>query len=134
LFSVGSIAVYGGGGGKEWEEQKRALTEGVDIIVATPGKLISHLKLGYVKLNSLKHLVLDEADRMLDMGFSDDLKTIISYLPKERQNLMFSATMRKTLNIWQNELCATQKKLHCQFQNRQLESLRVSIWHTMNKK
>lgn len=93
FVSVGSIAVYGGGGGKEWEEQKRALTEGVDIIVATPGKLISHLKLGYVKLNSLKHLVLDEADRMLDMGFSDDLKTIISYLPKERQNLMFSATM-----------------------------------------
>ena len=93
FLSVSSIAIYGGGGGKEWDTQKGALDSGVDIIVATPGKLISHLKLGYVKLDSLKHLVLDEADRMLDMGFSDDLKTIMSYLPKKRQNLMFSATM-----------------------------------------
>lgn len=93
FVSVGSIAIYGGGGGKEWDEQKAALDNGVDIIVATPGKLISHLKLGYVNLKGLKHLVLDEADRMLDMGFSDDLKTIMSYLPEKRQNLMFSATM-----------------------------------------
>lgn len=93
FVSVGSIAIYGGGGGKEWEEQKTALKDGVDIIVSTPGKLISHLQIGHVNLKHLKHLVLDEADRMLDMGFSDDLNTIISYLPKERQTLMFSATM-----------------------------------------
>ena len=93
FVSVGSIAIYGGGGGKEWSIQKDALDAGVDVVVATPGKLISHLKLGYVKLDELKHLVLDEADRMLDMGFSDDLKTIMSYLPEKRQNLMFSATM-----------------------------------------
>lgn len=93
FISVGSMAIYGGGDGKDWSIQKEALTNGTDIIVATPGKLISHLKLGYVNFKHVKHLVLDEADRMLDMGFIDDLKTIISHLPKERQTLMFSATM-----------------------------------------
>lgn len=93
FISVGSIAIYGGGDGKNWEEQKTALKEGTDILVATPGKLISHLKLGYVNIKNLEHLILDEADRMLDMGFIDDLKTIISYLPTKRQTLMFSATM-----------------------------------------
>lgn len=93
FISVGSIAIYGGGDGKNWEEQKTALKEGTDILVATPGKLISHLKLGYVNIKNLEHLILDEADRMLDMGFIDDLKTIISFLPTKRQTLMFSATM-----------------------------------------
>jgi superfamily II DNA/RNA helicase len=93
FVSVGSKAIYGGGGGKEWAEEKEALTTGTDIIVATPGKLLSHLKLGYVKFDSVKHLVLDEADRMLDMGFVDDLKSIIKHLPANRQTLMFSATM-----------------------------------------
>lgn len=93
FISVGSKAVYGGGDSKDWQLQKDALEKGTDIIVATPGKLLSHLKLGYVKFDRVKHLVLDEADRMLDMGFIDDLKAIISYLPEKRQTLMFSATM-----------------------------------------
>ncbi len=93
FISVGSKAIYGGGDSKDWTLQKEALTQGTDIIVATPGKLLSHLKLGYVNFKHVKRLILDEADRMLDMGFIDDLKTIISYLPKERQTLMFSATM-----------------------------------------
>ncbi len=93
FISVGSITIYGGGDGKDWQIQKDALTKGVDIVVATPGKLISHLKLGYVNFKNVKHLVLDEADRMLDMGFIDDLQTIISHLPSDRQTLMFSATM-----------------------------------------
>ena len=88
-----SLAVYGGGGAEDFERQKRALTQGVNIIVATPGKLISHLNMGYVKFDQVKHLILDEADRMLDMGFFDDIMKIASYLPKERQTLMFSATM-----------------------------------------
>ena len=88
-----SIPIYGGGDGLGWEQQKKALTSGTDIIVATPGKLISHLNMGYVKMDSLRHLVLDEADRMLDMGFFEDIQKIITYLPKQRQNLMFSATM-----------------------------------------
>ena len=90
---VSSLPVYGGGDGKDWVQEKKALSTGADIIVATPGKLISHLANGYVKFDKLKHLILDEADRMLDMGFSDDISKIIGYLPKERQTLMFSATM-----------------------------------------
>lgn len=91
--SISSIAVYGGGDGGSFVREKQALTQGVDIVVATPGKLISHLNMGYVKMKELKYLILDEADRMLDMGFHDDIMRIISYLPKERQTLLFSATM-----------------------------------------
>ena len=90
---AGSIAVYGGGDGNDWEAQKEALKNGTDIIIATPGKLLSHLKMGNVNFKNIKHLILDEADRMLDMGFIDDIQTIISYLPKKHQTLMFSATM-----------------------------------------
>ncbi len=93
FVSVGSKAIYGGGGGKDFDLQKDSLKNGTDIIVATPGKLLSHLKLGYVNFKHVKHLVLDEADRMLDMGFFDDLQKIISYLPEKHQTIMFSATM-----------------------------------------
>jgi len=93
FLNASSIAVYGGGDGGDWEIQKAALKEGTDIVVATPGKLLSHLNMGYVNFKSLKHLILDEADKMLDMGFSDDIKSIISFLPKTHQTLMFSATM-----------------------------------------
>lgn len=92
-ISVGSIAVYGGGDGIVYAEQERALKNGRDIIVATPGRLISHLAQGYVDFKHVKHLILDEADKMLDMGFLEDIEKIITYLPKERQTLMFSATM-----------------------------------------
>jgi ATP-dependent RNA helicase RhlE len=88
-----SIAVYGGGDGFNYEQQRRSLNDGVDIIVATPGRLIAHLTSGTIKLTGLKHLILDEADRMMDMGFYDDIVRIISYLPEKRQNLLFSATM-----------------------------------------
>lgn len=90
---VSSIAVYGGGSGNEWEQQKKGMENHVDIIVATPGKLLSHLNMGNPLFAQLKFLILDEADRMLDMGFYDDIKRIISYLPKKRQTMMFSATM-----------------------------------------
>ncbi|MBC6400879.1 MAG: DEAD/DEAH box helicase [Ekhidna sp.] len=88
-----SIAIYGGGDGMDFAQQKKALTQGSNIVVATPGKLISHLNLGYVKFDSVTHLILDEADRMLDMNFYDDIKKIITYLPNLKQTLMFSATM-----------------------------------------
>jgi superfamily II DNA/RNA helicase len=97
FLSVGSKAVYGGGSGKDWDLQKDALKNGTDIIVATPGKLLSHLKLGYVNFKHVKHLILDEADRMLDMGFIDDLQAIIKYLPEKHQTLLFSATMAKNI-------------------------------------
>jgi len=97
FVSVGSKAIYGGGSGKDFSEQKDVLKNGTDIIVATPGKLLSHLKLGYVNFDHIKHLVLDEADRMLDMGFIDDLKKIISYIPEQHQTIMFSATMPSSI-------------------------------------
>jgi superfamily II DNA/RNA helicase len=91
--NTSSYAVYGGGDGISWEQERRALSQGSDIIIATPGRLISHLHNGYVKFDQVKHLILDEADRMLDIGFYDDIIKIIEHLPKERQSLMFSATM-----------------------------------------
>jgi len=91
--NISSLTVYGGGDGIAYEQQKRSMREGVDIIIATPGRLISHLSSGVLKLDQLQHLVLDEADRMLDMGFYDDIVKIVSYLPKVRQTVMFSATM-----------------------------------------
>ncbi len=88
-----SISIYGGGDGMGYEQQKRAIREGVNIIVATPGRLISHLTSMKVDLTQLTHFVLDEADSMLDMGFQDDILRIVSYLPKKKQMLLFSATM-----------------------------------------
>lgn len=93
FLPVHSIAIYGGGDGADFEQQKKALTQGSNIVVATPGKLISHLNLGYVQFSSVTHLILDEADRMLDMNFYDDIKKIITFLPNLQQTLMFSATM-----------------------------------------
>jgi ATP-dependent RNA helicase RhlE len=90
---ISSIPIYGGGDAMGWDQQKLALTEGADIIVATPGRLISHLNLGYVKVEELDFLILDEADRLLDMGFHEDINKIINYLPTDRQTLFFSATM-----------------------------------------
>jgi superfamily II DNA/RNA helicase len=90
---ISSIAVFGGGDGIVYEQQRRGIQNNVNIIIATPGRLIAHLTSGVLKLNHIKHLVLDEADRMLDMGFSDDIMRIVSYLPKQRQTLLFSATM-----------------------------------------
>ncbi len=90
---VSAIAIFGGNNGSSFEQEKKALTHGANIIIATPGRLIAHLNMGYVNIGNLTHLILDEADRMLDMGFSDDINRIISFLPKKRQTLLFSATM-----------------------------------------
>lgn len=88
-----SLAVYGGGEGAAFDQQKSALVQGADIIVATPGRLLSHINLKYSDFSTIKHLILDEADRMLDMGFFDDIMRIVRELPVNRQTLMFSATM-----------------------------------------
>ncbi len=103
-LNITSIPIYGGGDGDDWGQQKIALTKGADIIVATPGKLIAHLNMGYVKFDKVEHLILDEADRMLDIGFHDDILKILSYLPKERQNLMFSATMPPKIRTFASKI------------------------------
>lgn len=95
--SISSIAVYGGNDGMNFATEKNALSKGVDFVICTPGRLIAHLNMGYVKLSGLQYLVLDEADRMLDMGFHDDIMKIISHLPAKRQNLLFSATMAEKI-------------------------------------
>jgi len=90
---VSSIAVYGGTDGATFSNEQKALTDGADVVICTPGRMLAHLNMGYVQISGLSYLILDEADRMLDMGFYDDIMKIISFLPEERQNLMFSATM-----------------------------------------
>ncbi len=87
------IAIYGGSEGASWDKQRAAIESGVDFIIATPGRLLQHLSMGYLSLSTVEHLVLDEADRMLDMGFFDDILEIVAVLPQKRQTLMFSATM-----------------------------------------
>lgn len=91
--NISSLTVYGGGDGVAYDQQKRSMREGVDIIIATPGRLISHLLSGTLKMDDLRFLILDEADRMLDMGFYDDIMKIVNQLPRKRQTLLFSATM-----------------------------------------
>jgi superfamily II DNA/RNA helicase len=101
---VGSIAIYGGNDGIAWEQQKRSLKGGVDIVCATPGRLLALLQNGDINFEHLQHLVLDEADRMLDMGFFDDIKTIIKHLPAKRQTIMFSATMPPKMRLLAKEI------------------------------
>lgn len=91
--NIGCLAVYGGNDAMDFTAEKKALSHGVDVAICTPGRLIAHLNMGYVKLKGLQVLILDEADRMLDMGFQADINKIISFLPAKRQTLMFSATM-----------------------------------------
>lgn len=90
---VSHMAIYGGSDGQVFAREKKALMEGANIIIATPGRLMAHLNMGYVKFGEIRFLILDEADRMLDMGFVDDILKIATYLPPNRQTLMFSATM-----------------------------------------
>jgi ATP-dependent RNA helicase RhlE len=96
---VSSIAVYGGTDGISFENEKKSLSEGADVVICTPGRMIAHLNQGYVQISGLQVLVLDEADRMLDMGFFDDIMKIISFLPSQRQTLMFSATMPDNIRL-----------------------------------
>ena len=104
FLSVSSISIYGGGDGATWDQQRKALEEGADIIIATPGRLIALLATGKIILDHLEHLVLDEADRMLDMGFYDDIVKIINYLPKKRQTVLFSATMPPKIRVLANKI------------------------------
>ena len=93
FMPASSVAVYGGNDGIRFEQEKRGMTLGADVVIATPGRLISHLSLGYVDLSKVSFFILDEADRMLDMGFYDDIMQIVKQLPDTRQTIMFSATM-----------------------------------------
>lgn len=93
FLPVNSVAIYGGTDGATFAQQQRGLKMGADVVIATPGRLLAHMSMGYVDLSKVQVLILDEADRMLDMGFYDDIMQIVKHLPKDRQTLMFSATM-----------------------------------------
>ena len=93
FMPVSGMAIYGGTDGHTYDQQRRSLKMGADVVIATPGRLLAHLSMGYVDLSKVAFFILDEADRMLDMGFYDDIMQIVARLPKERQTLLFSATM-----------------------------------------
>ncbi|HEX7014889.1 MAG TPA: DEAD/DEAH box helicase [Cyclobacteriaceae bacterium] len=112
FMGISSIAVYGGGDGAAWDKQKKALESGADIIIATPGRLIALLAAGTLNLQHLRHLVLDEADRMLDMGFYADIIRIINYLPEQRQTLLFSATMPPKIRTLANRILHSPREVN----------------------
>ncbi len=109
---VSSVPVYGGGDGTVWEQQKNALIKGANIVIATPGRFISHLSFNYVDLSKVQHFILDEADRMLDMGFLEDIMKIVEHLPKSRQTLLFSATMPPKIRELANSILDTPKYIN----------------------
>ena len=111
FVGVSSLPIYGGGDGATWDQQRKALEEGADIIIATPGRLIALLAAGTIKFDHLQHLILDEADRMLDMGFYDDIVKIINYLPKVRQTLLFSATMPPKIRTLATRILQSPKEI-----------------------
>jgi ATP-dependent RNA helicase RhlE len=111
FLGVSSMSIYGGGDGATWDQQRKALEQGADIIIATPGRLIALLAAGTIKFDHLEHLILDEADRMLDMGFYDDIIKIINYLPKDRQTLLFSATMPPKIRTLANKILRDPKEI-----------------------
>ena len=104
FMQVSSVAVYGGNDGQRYEQELRGMARGADIIVATPGRLISHITLGNIDLSKVSFFILDEADRMLDMGFYSDIMTIAKQLPKERQTMLFSATMPEEIRKLASDL------------------------------
>lgn len=108
---LSSAVIFGGKDSANWDDQKKALVNGCDLIVATPGRLITHMMLGYVDFSGLEILVLDEADKMLDMGFYPDIMSIISQLPPVRQTLMFSATMPPKIRKMASEIMKTPKEV-----------------------
>lgn len=97
FLPVNSVAIYGGTDGATFAQQQRGLKMGADVVIATPGRLLAHMSMGYVDLSKVQVLILDEADRMLDMGFYEDIMRIVAELPTDRQTLMFSATMPKKI-------------------------------------
>ncbi|MEL6853466.1 MAG: DEAD/DEAH box helicase, partial [Bacteroidota bacterium] len=101
---MSSVPVFGGNNKQNWDQQIFGIKNGADILIATPGRLLMHLSLGYVDFNELEVVILDEADKMLDMGFHADIVNIISRAPKDVQKLMFSATMPKKIRKLAKEI------------------------------
>lgn len=108
---VSSVAIFGGTDGSVFSREKQALQEGSDVVICTPGRMIAHLNMDYVDFSKLEFLVLDEADRMFDMGFYDDILKILSHIPQKRQNLLFSATMPEKIRDLANKVLHNPEKV-----------------------
>ena len=104
FMPVSGMAIYGGTDGHTYEQQRKSLKMGADVVIATPGRLLAHLNMGYVDLSKVSFFILDEADRMLDMGFYEDIMQIVGHLPKDRQTLLFSATMPPKIQQMANKI------------------------------
>ncbi len=111
FLPISSMPVYGGTDGHTYDQQRRSLKAGADVVIATPGRLLAHLSMGYVDLSKVSFFILDEADRMLDMGFYDDIMQIASRLPKNRQTLLFSATMPPKIQQLSNSILNDPKEI-----------------------
>lgn len=109
--NIASVPVYGGGDSNSFSDEKAAFINGVDIIIGTPGKLIAHSNMAYANFSDVECLILDEADRMLDMGFYDDIIKIVGKLPKKRQNLLFSATMPPRIKTMAKKLLTNPEEI-----------------------
>lgn len=109
---ISTTVVYGGGDGKTWDVQRRGMCSGADIVVATPGRLLAHIESGTIDFSGVKHFILDEADRMLDMGFFDDIMRVVGQIPKERQTIMFSATLPPKIRKMAKELLREPKEVN----------------------
>jgi len=112
FLDVSAISIFGGNQPELFAQQKNALQEGVDVVIATPGRLIAHMNLGYVDFSTLDVLVLDEADRMLEMGFISDIEKIIKEMPKKRQTLLFSATMKSEIRKLSQNILINPKQIN----------------------
>lgn len=133
FMPASSVAVYGGNDGILFEQQKKGLTLGADVVIATPGRLIAHLSLGYVDLSKVSYFILDEADRMLDMGFIHDIKRILPKLPKEKQTLFFSATMPDTIIALTNSLLKNPVKIYVTPKSSTVDSIKQLVYFVEKK-
>lgn len=133
FMPASSVAVYGGNDGILFEQQKKGLTLGADVVIATPGRLIAHLSLGYVDLSKVSYFILDEADRMLDMGFIHDIKRILPKLPKEKQTLFFSATMPDTIIALTNSLLKNPLKIYVTPKSSTVDSIKQLVYFVEKK-
>lgn len=109
---ISTTVVYGGGDGKTWDVQRRGMCSGSEVVIATPGRLLAHMESGTIDFSGVKHFILDEADRMLDMGFFDDIMKVVGRLPKERQTIMFSATLPPKIRMMAKQLLTDPKEVN----------------------
>lgn len=126
-MEISSTAVYGGTDGVTFAQQQRGLKLGADVVIATPGRLLAHLQMGYVDLSRVSYFILDEADRMLDMGFYDDIMQIAKRLPKDRQTLMFSATMPPKIRKLAGEILTNPREVKIAV-SRPADGIRQSVY------